>query len=182
MAKLVSKTYGDALFEVAVEENMVDSLMEETEAVLELFRENQEYVKLLNHPKLPVEEKTALLEAAFKGKTSDQLTGFLATVVDKGRFSEVEDILEYFGERVREYKKIGTAYVTSATELSDEEKAAVEKRLLETTAYTSLRMNFHVDAGLIGGMVIRIGDRVADSSIRTMLDNMAKELSKLQLA
>ena len=182
MAKLVSKTYGDALFEVAVEENMVDSLMEETEAVLALFRENQEYIKLLNHPKLPVEEKTALLESAFKGKASDQLTGFLATVVDKGRFSEVEDILEYFGERVREYKKIGTAYITSAVELSDEERTAVEKRLLETTTYASLRMNFRVDAGLIGGMVIRIGDRVADSSIRTRLDNMAKELSKIQLA
>ena len=94
----------------------------------------------------------------------------------------MEDILEYFGERVREYKKIGTAYITSATELSDEERAAVEKRLLETTAYMSLRMNFSVDAGLIGGMLIRIGDRVADSSIRTRLDNMAKELSKIQLA
>lgn len=72
--------------------------------------------------------------------------------------------------------------MTSATELSAEQKESIEKRLLETTSYESFRMNYDVDAGLIGGMVIRIGDRVVDSSIRTKLGNMAKELSKIQLS
>lgn len=73
MAKLVSQTYGEALFEVAVEEGMVDSLLEETTSVLAIFGENEEYVKLLNHPKIPMEEKISLLEGAFREKVSDQL-------------------------------------------------------------------------------------------------------------
>lgn len=182
MAKLVSKTYGEALFEVAVEEGTVDSLMEEVEAVLAIFRANEEYVKLLNHPKIPVEEKISLLEAAFKDKASNQLVGLLTTTVEKGRFAEVEDILEYFETQVLEYKKIGIAYVTSAVALNDAEKANVEKRLLETTSYETVRIQYNVDASLIGGIVIKIGDRVVDSSIRTKLNNMAKELSKIQLA
>jgi F-type H+-transporting ATPase subunit delta len=182
MAKLVSKTYGEALFEVAVEKGIVETLMEEVEMVQTIFQENEEYVKLLNHPKLPVEQKLALLEEAFRGKTSDELTGLLATVVEKGRFSEVNEILAYFEERVREYQKIGTAYVTSAAELTEAQKADVKKRLLDTTPYESFRIQYRVDAGLIGGMVIRIGDRVVDSSIRTKLGNMAKDLSKIQLA
>lgn len=106
----------------------------------------------------------------------------MTTVVEKGRFSEVDGILTYFEQRVREYKKIGTAYVTSAAELTNQQKADIEKRLLATTSYESFCMNYSVDAGLIGGMVIRIGDRVVDSSIRTKLANMAKDLSKIQLA
>lgn len=182
MAKLVSKTYGEALFEVAVEEGTMDSLIEEVEGVLDIFQANEEYVKLLNHPKIPVEEKISLLEKAFKGKASDQLVGFLTTIVEKGRFAEVKEILIYFENEVREYKKIGTAFITSAVPLTQAEKASVEKKLLETTSYESFRMNYEVDNSLIGGMVIKIGDRVVDSSIRTKLGNMAKELSKIQLA
>ncbi|MDD7403829.1 MAG: F0F1 ATP synthase subunit delta [Butyribacter sp.] len=182
MAKLVSKTYGEALFEVAVEEGTIDSLMEETEAVLAIFQENEEYVKLLNHPKITVEEKVSMLKEAFAGKVSDQLTGLLTTVVEKGRFAEIENILSYFQEQVREYKKIGTAVVTSAVSLTQDEKDSIEDKLLKTTSYKSFRMQYSVDESLIGGIIIQIGDRVVDSSIRTKLANMAKDLSKIQLA
>ena len=182
MAKLVSKTYGDALFEVAVEEGSVDSMAEETEGVLKIFSENEDYIKVLNHPKIPVEEKKGLIKEAFEGKVSNELLGLMLTVVDKGRFSEIEDILQYFLFEVRGYKKIGTAAVTSAVALSDTEKKAVEKRLLETTAYESFLLEYQVDKSLIGGMVIKIGDRVVDSSIRTKLDHMARELSKVQIS
>ena len=60
MAKLVSKTYGDALFELALEENKIDSLQEEVVVVLEVLAENQDLGKLMNHPKIAKEEKTAL--------------------------------------------------------------------------------------------------------------------------
>ena len=181
MAKLVSKVYGEALFEAAIEAGTVDSLMEEVDAVLAIFRANEEYIKLLNHPKIPVEEKVALLEEAFKGKASNQLVGLLTATVEKGRFAEIENILAYFESKVLEYKKIGIAHVTSASALTDQQKEEVQKRLLETTSYESIQTEYQVDASLIGGIVIQIGDRVVDGSIRTQLGNMAKELSKIQL-
>lgn len=182
MAKLVSKVYGEALFEAAIEAGTVDSLLKEVEAVLTIFRANEDYIKLLNHPKIPVEEKVTLLEEAFKDKVSGQLVGLLTTTVEKGRFAEIEKILMYFESQVLEYKKIGIATITTAVALDDKEKAEVEKRILETTAYESIKTKYQTDASLIGGIVIKIGDRVVDSSIRTKLGNMAKELSKIQLA
>ena len=100
MAKLISKTYGEALFEVAMEEGTLDSMLEEVEAVFEILKSNEEYIELLNHPRIPVEEKVSMVESAFKGKVSDELVGFLVTIVEKGRFSEVENILTYFIDRV----------------------------------------------------------------------------------
>ncbi len=181
MAKLVSKTYGDALFELAQELDKMDVIQEEVEAVLQVLDANDEFIKLMSHPRISVEEKTSMLETVFKEKVSDEVTGFLLTIESKGRFQEIKNILSYFVDRVREYKKIGVAYVTSATALTDSEKKAVESRLLETTSYVSFLMEYDVDPTLIGGMVIRIGDRVVDSSIKCKLDNMAKELSKIQL-
>ena len=130
MAKLVSKVYGEALFEAAIEAGTVDSLMEEVDAVLAIFRANEEYIKLLNHPKIPVEEKVALLEEAFKGKASNQLVGLLTATVEKGWFAEIEYILAYFESKVLEYKKIGIAHVTSASALTDQQKEEVQKLAL----------------------------------------------------
>ena len=87
----------------------------------------------------------------------------------------------YFVGEVKEYKKIGTAYVTSAMELSDAQKEQLMKKLIQTTEYVEFEMHYDVDAALIGGMVIRIKDRVVDSSIRTKLYDLTRELSKIQL-
>ena len=63
----------------------------------------------------------------------------------------------------------------------DAQKAAVVKRLLETTKYVTFEMHYEVDSAIIGGMMIRIGDRVVDSTVRTKLYDLTRELSKIQL-
>ena len=72
--------------------------------------------------------------------------------------------------------------VTSAVSLSDEQKARIEKRVLETTAYVSLETSYTVDPSLLGGLVIRIGDRVVDSSVKTHLEELKRDLLKLKMA
>ena len=181
MAKLVSKTYGDALFQLALENNTIDSLLDEVKAVLVVLRENEDLSKLMSHPKIAKEEKVVIIENIFKNRVSMELTGLMRMIVDKGHYTEMESVLDYFVNRVKEYKNIGTAYVTSAVELTKAQKKAVEKRLLETTKYVKFEMNFETDAALIGGMVIRIGDRVVDSSIKTKLYDLTRELTKIQL-
>ena len=172
MAKLVSKTYGDALFEVALESGRMDEFRDEAVAVKAALNENPELFKLMSHPKIVKEEKE---------KISAEFVGLLRLIVEKGHFAKVDTVLDYFIDCVKEYKNIGTAYVTSAMELSEAQKAAVEKRLLETTKYVKFEMHYAVDSALIGGMVIRIGDRVVDSSVRTKLNDLTRELSKIQL-
>ena len=181
MAKLVSKTYGDALFELALEENKIDSLQEEVEVVLEALVENQDLTKLMSHPKISKEEKVALMEDIFKGRVSDELCGLMHMLAEKGHYGEIDEVLNYFLDCVKEHKNIGTAYVSTAVELTDAQKKAVEKRLLETTKYVEFEMHYSVEADLIGGMVIRIGDRVVDSSIKTKLYDLTRELSNIQL-
>lgn len=182
MAKLVSKVYGDALMEVALDGQKVDALYGEAKALDSVWEENPELAALLDNPKVVKEEKQELLEKVFRDRLSPEMFGFLTTIVEKGRHKEIRQILAYFIGQVKEYKKIGTAHVASAVALSDAQKAQVKERLLETTQYVDFEIEHIVDPSLIGGMVIRIGDRVVDSSIKTQLYELQKKLYDIQLA
>lgn len=181
MAKLVSTTYGDALFELALEENKIDSVSEEVTFLKDVLKENDELLKIMNHPKVPKEEKVSLVQKIFTNQISDDLVGFLTVVVTKGRYNEIFEIFDYYEAKVREYKNIGVAKVTSAVELSAEKKQQIEERLLAITKYTSFQMDFHVDESIIGGLIIKIDDKVVDNSIKTKLETMSRQLSKIQL-
>jgi len=181
MAKLIEATYGDALFELAVEESRVDALYDEATAVIGAFNDNPELGKLLNHPEVEKGEKEELINNIFSQFVSGDMTGLLITMVSKDRQKKIVDTLEYFQKKVLEYKKIGIAYVTTARPLTDVQKKAVVEKLLETTEYVDFQMNYAVDESLIGGMVIRIGDRVVDSSIKHKINELSKDLMKIQL-
>ena len=79
MAKQVNSTYGDALFELAVEENRVDAILEEVTGLDQVLKENKELIRLLTHPEVSKEEKLKLLENIFQGRVSDALMGTLLT-------------------------------------------------------------------------------------------------------
>lgn len=181
MAKLVSKTYGDALFAVASEENRMDEFYETAKAVADILRTNEDFSKLLGHPTIIKEDKIKIVENTFGADIPKEMVGLMTLMVSKGRANEILSVFDYFTDLVKEEKKIGKAYVTTAVPLSDKQKAKVEQKLLHTTKYETFEMNYSVDESLIGGMVIRIGDRVVDSSIKTKLYDLTRELRNVQI-
>lgn len=182
MAKLVSRTYGDALFELALEEKKVDELFEEAEFVRDTFNNNEELLKVLHHPKIAKQDKLAFIHTVFKQYVSEEMQGFLNIIITKDRYGQMIPILDYFIHRVKDHKGIGLARVTSAVLLNATQKESIEKKLLDTTKYVSFEMDYQVDPSILGGLIIRIDDRVVDSSLKTQLDRLTKTLSGIQLS
>ncbi len=181
MAKLVSKTYGDALFAVASEEKRMDEFYEAAQAAGQILRTNEEFEKLMNHPEIIKDSKIEMVEQIFGPTLPKEMVGLMNLMISKGRAGEILSVFDYFVALVKEEKKIGQASVTTAVALSDIQKEKVEKKLLETTKYETFEMHYCVDETLIGGMVIRIGDRVVDSSIRTKLNDLSRQLRNIQV-
>ena len=184
MAKLVSKTYGEALYEIAMESGKPDKaeeLLAEVQQLCKILKANPEFDKMMLHPGIPKQEKLQAMEAVFKGRVSDELTGLLEIVIQKERYSELQNIFTYFIDKMKEEKGIGVAHITTAAALSEAQKKACVARLLETTSYKSIEADFQTDKALIGGMVIRINDRVVDSSVRTKLNDLKRQLLQIQL-
>lgn len=186
MAKLVSKTYGEALFGLALEKEeartgAAQEMLQEVLALREILDSNPKFNVLMRHPGISKTEKLGVVQEVFQGRVSQELYEFLKLTVTKDRYQDLRSILDYFVGKMKEYQKIGVAYVATAVRLTDAREKQIEKRILETAPYESLEMHFTVEPELIGGMVIRIGDRVVDSSIRSKLNDLTKQLLQIQL-
>ena len=177
MAKLVSKVYGDAYVSVVSEKNNLIDALEEIKLLKNILLKNDEIIELLDSPKLDDEEKTAFIKGIFEKHISVDSLGFLLTVIEKKRQAELLPIVDYVIDCIKELLLIGKATITTALELDDAKKERIVDELLKTSHYKSLEVEYVVDNSIIGGIVIRIGDRVVDSSVKTRIEKMRKMLS-----
>ena len=181
MAGKVAKVYGGALFEAAREKGNLQELTEESAALRKILAENAELSAFLNHPQIDQQEKKETLKAIFQGRLSGELLGLLDTVLEKGRQKWLDGILLEFEQRSREFRGVGQVLVEAPVEPDEGQKRRIEDRLLATTKFKSLEITYKIKPELIGGLVIRIGDRVADSSVKTRLEQLKGQLLALRL-
>lgn len=163
MAKSVTNVYGEALFHEAMSSDRFDRVVSDAEKILGAF------------------EGKCAAEEAMKDLTPE-MQGLLSVVVEKGRDNELRGILEAFLEIRDRECKIGRATVKTAKELSDAKRAEVIEKLKSTTSYRELKVDFVVEPELVGGMVITVGDRMLDTSVKTKLERMGQELCALKLS
>ena len=182
MAKLVTKTYGEALFELAIEESHGELFLEEIGEIRTILQENPDLDKLFKHPSIAKKEKVKMLNQIFGEYISTEMLGFLSIIIEKERYKELESIFVYFIDKMKEENKIGNAKVVTAVELSAAQKNEVYERLIATTSYEEMEIDYQVDSAIIAGMIILIKDRVIDNSVRTKLDNLTKQLLQIQLS
>jgi F-type H+-transporting ATPase subunit delta len=143
--------------------------------------ENPQFLELLKHPDISKEEKEAVLARVFERWMMPELYGLLRLLVEKDRIGWILDILEDVSERYKAYMNIGVVYVTSPEQLPEKKAKEIEKKILDTTDFETLEMHYQTDPSLIGGLVIRIGDRVVDGSVKTRLENMTRKLKNIQI-
>ena len=181
MAKSAITTYGEALFQIAVESSSCLPMLEEVTELKKILSDNPELGSVMLNPRFSKEEHSEIISNVFKGRIADKLFSFLELLVNKGRYNYLEEILDYFVSRVKEHLHIGQASVTSAIEIDEEMKKRIKEKLLSTTDYKEIEIEYITDPSLIGGMVIRIKDRIVDNSVRTKIENISRDLHKIQL-
>lgn len=176
----VAKRYARALFEVASEKNLIDATEKELVGVVNVISENEGLRKLLSHPKISAQEKKQMLETLFAREISASTGNFLNIVIERGREGQLNEILDNFVEMANEVRGIADATVITAKKLSDAEAnklADAFGRQLNKT----LRVKTEVDPALIGGLVVRIGDRLYDGSIRGKLSRFSQQIKQAQV-
>lgn len=178
MAKLVSKTYSEALFEVALEEEKIDLFLQELEFIIETFKTYPEFHELFKSPLVKVNEKKEVLNQVFGDKLSKEMTNFLKIILDKSRAHYIEPIKWEYERMVNRHKGIVKAVATTAIPLSDEEKMNLQNKLSNLTG-KNIKLINEIDRSLLGGVLVRIEDKVIDGTIKGRLDDMKESLSKI---
>lgn len=141
---------------------------------------SKEFVNFLNSPIIKADKKIATMKAVFEGKLSAITSGFLTIVASKRRESVIPAMATSFIEQYRSHKNILTAVVTSANGLD----AATKQKALELVKSQlsgEVELVEKVDANIIGGFILKIGDKQIDKSVARQLSNMKKELTNKAL-
>lgn len=178
MAKLVAHVYSDALFEVAIEENKLDLLYQELQEITDLFKAHPAFFELFKTPKISVEDKKKSVEEVFKGKISDEMMNFLRIVLDKRRSGAIFSIKNEFDKKVYAHKGIEKATVESAVALEEAQLKDLEVKLSKMTG-KQIELKNVVNSNVLGGLLLRVGDKVVDGSLRKRLAEMQDNLAQI---
>lgn len=178
MAELVSKVYAEALFEVALEMHQLDEVNRDLQGVCQVFNENPAFLELYKTPNISLVERKQLLDNTFSGKLIPEVLNFLKLLIDKNRGFYVMEAGSEFELMVENYKGIlkGVVYVTCT--LSDDQIKKLEDKLSTSTGKQVI-LSQKIDPSIIGGLVVHLGDKVIDNSLKKKLENMKEDLFQL---
>lgn len=176
MASLVAKSYSDALFSLALEENQLDVFKKDVCLIDAQLKENPDFMRVLTHPKIHKDEKKQTLESVFGNVVNRMVLNFAKLLIDKSRFQSFHEITKEFIKQYNEVNQIEIAHVYTAKELDEDELQRI-KHMLENKLQKTVELKVYVDPSLIAGLRIKINDMVLDNTARSRMENL-KQLAQ----
>lgn len=169
------RTYARALFEAANEDGKLDRVAEQFGDFVAAADQVQELQSVLESPELDPRQKVALLDQVL-GDADEVVRNFVRLLAEKGRSGELEEIAREFEVLVARERGILDVELTTAVELSEKDFDDLVARIAKASGRT-VRASRAVDASLVGGLVLQVGSRRLDASIRGRLDRLRQELT-----
>lgn len=176
---IVAKRYAKALFEAAQSRNLVSPVEEELRLIVQALADNEEFEALLQHPKLDLGTKKGMLSAVFQSNISDIVYNTLMLLVERGRGTLVPALYDYYVSISNEALGQANALVVSPTPLSEQEKQAISAQFGKLIGKT-VRIDNEVNPNLLGGIQVKIGDRLYDGSLSGKLSRIETRLKQNQ--
>lgn len=173
MGSLVSKGYGDALFELGKELNQLKDFKAQGELVRKTL--NEDLMRVLTHPKISKFEKKACIETIYKESVHPVFLNTMKYMIDKNRFRYFVDALNEFDKNYNEHFKITIAKISSAKECSADEKNRIQS-MLEKKLTRTVECQWSIDESLLAGLRIKINDQILDNSAANRLHRLKEEV------
>lgn len=171
----VAKRYALALFQLAKEHQLLGQTEEELRVVKEVLNNSSDLKVVLKSPKVSVVKKKEMIKEAFSGVNSFVLNT-LMLLIDRHREDQIVEVANRFVELSNEEQGIAEAKVYSIRPLTEEEQQNISTSFAAKVGKKSLRIDNIVDSELLGGLKIRIGNRIYDGSLRGKLDRLERKL------
>lgn len=175
MSSMAAKRYALALFQIVKEQGLLEKVEEELRVVKEVFYVNEDLKVVLQSPKLSKEKKKEILTKSFVS-LNKYVLNTLMLLVDRHRAAEIVAVADEFANLANQAKGIEAADVYTIRPITDEEREALSVSFAEKVGKKSLQIENIVDSDLLGGVRIRIGNRIFDGSLRGKLDRLERKL------
>jgi F-type H+-transporting ATPase subunit delta len=165
--------YASALFELALEEKALDSVKADLEKFDAMLAESPDLERLVRSPVFSADDKLKALSAILdKAGIKGLAANFLRVLTTNRRLFAVSDVVRGYRALVARHRGEVTAQVTVAEKLSDKNLAALKDALKSKTAGKDIDLDVKIDPSIIGGLIVKVGSQMVDSSLRTKLNSI----------
>jgi F-type H+-transporting ATPase subunit delta len=169
-----ARRYAEAAFQLAEREDALDRWRDDLRLAASVAAD-PELSRLVGSPMIAMEEREALVAKALQKRLSKPAFNLVRLLVRRGRLDLVGGISSEYQRLLNQRRGVVQAVITSARKLSAEEDKAIRARVAEMTG-AKVDVTTVVDENLIGGLTVRIGDRLIDSSVRGRLQRLREQL------
>lgn len=167
--------YARSLLELVNERDQVDEIGREMAAIREITEANPTFAQFLADPGIGATERTATLDKVFRGRVSPVVMNFMGVMNNHGRLGLLGPIAQAFNDLLDEQRGNVEVDVTVAQKLSPEQLEQVRQRVGQALGKNAV-VHQYVDPEIIGGLVLRVEDRLIDASVRYQLEAMRERL------
>ncbi|WP_231425874.1 MULTISPECIES: ATP synthase F1 subunit delta [Pedobacter] len=174
----VAGRYAKSLIDLAVENNGLAESYNDMVLFEKVVDETPELEAILKNPIVPLDKKVGILNGIFADKVGKLSLTFFKIVVNKGRSAILFSTAKQFIKQYNQIKGIVTADVTTATTLSDTAKAQIIETVKKELGANEVIVNEKIDEKLIGGFILKVGDKQFDASIASGLNKLRKEFAQ----
>ncbi len=169
--------YAKSLIDLSIEQNALENLKNDMMLFRKVVDENPQLEAILQNPIVPLDKKRGILSATFDSHVHEITKSFFKLIVSKGRSAILFEVSRQFIKQYNALKGILTAIVQSATPLTEESRASIIETVKRELGANEVLINSSVDESLIGGFVIKVGDKQFDASISGSLNKLKKQFA-----
>ena len=173
-----AEIYGDSLYALAEEENIADVLLSEMRDVDAIIKENPDYLRILREPSIAKTDRIKLIDDVFSGCIHTYLLNFIKILCENGTVNEFSACVHQFTLRYYEANGISEAYVTSAVELSDNQKENLRRRLEEISG-RKIILNEKIDETMVAGLKVELDGKQFDGTVSGRIKSIRKQVSDI---
>jgi F-type H+-transporting ATPase subunit delta len=170
--------YVEALLSLAKSQNLIEEFGSQTKELLDTLNGSPELTEFLSSPVVKAADKKAVLQRVAGDSLHPFMLNFLMVLVDRNRLFCLSGICEQFQAAVRKMKGIVLAEVTSAVPLNEGQTAAIQDKVKAMTGASDVEIATTIDPSILGGVIIKVGSQLLDSSLRSQLRRIGMSISK----
>lgn len=167
--------YAQALYSLAEEDSLTEEILQQLETLAVSFGEEPGFLRLLDTPNIPKEERCNLLDDSFRGKVHPYVLNFMKILTEKGYARHFSHCVKAYREIYNEKHDIVSVTATTALAMTDGQKEKLQKKLETITGKTVLLLT-RLDEGCVGGVRLDYDGKRIDGTVKNRLEQIRNQL------
>jgi len=172
---IIANRYAVAFMGLAEKQDMFDKFDMDLVLVKETVNLNNDLKDFLEHPLIQSNDKKEVIDSIFREHVSVYTLNLIKLLIDKNRILILTLLADHYKALLKKKRNISTAQIITAIEIDEDTKNRVKEKL-EKVFNQSIEIETAVDKEIIAGMIVKVGDKIIDGSIKTKFENMKKQV------